>query len=131
MSLFKRPYGERPERIPVDIEVTVTSVLTSPAEARLRDLTEHGALIEGAPLARGAQFQIEYRGQTLYGVVIWAEHDRFGARFPFPLSEGPLHRELEHARLRHEMQARGGHPHAPVTALPAQQAHGFGRRGLH
>lgn len=130
MSNAFHPHADRLERIPVDIDVMVTSVLTPAAEARLRDLTEQGALIEGTPPPKGTQFQIEYRGQTLYGVVIWAEHDRFGARFPFPLHEGPLYRELERARIQHEIQMRGEHATAPVTALPARQAHGFGRRGL-
>ncbi len=104
--------ASRPERIPVDIPVSISSVLTS-SDATLRNLTEYGALIEGTSLPKGTQFQIEYEGQTVYGFVVWTEPDRFGARFPFPLFEGPLHSRLEHARMRHEMQRQG----VPATAM--------------
>lgn len=124
-----RNHHDRPERIPVDIEVVMTSVLAPAGEVRLRDLTEEGALIEGASLPQGTQFQIEYRGQTIYGNVIWAEHDRFGARFIFALSEGPLHERLEMARVHHHLRCTG--KHAPMagakSALRAPAP--FGRRG--
>lgn len=118
----------RAERIPVDIPVTITSVLTS-GTATLGNLTEYGALIEGMSLPKGTQFQIEYRGQTIYGFVVWSEPDRFGARFPFTLHDGPLHNELEQARMRHEMRQHdvtgGSFIGAPYRPLPQ-----FGRRGL-
>lgn len=120
--------ASRPERIPVDIPVTISSVLTS-SEATLRNLTEYGALIEGLSLPKGTQFQIEYEEQTVFGFVVWTEPDRFGARFPFPLHEGPLHNRLEHARMRHEMRAQGtlaaGMAPVPGVFRPLPQ---FGRR---
>ena len=118
----------RAERIPVDIPVTLTSVLTAADDALLSDLTEHGALIVGASLPPGAQFQIDYAGQTVYGVAVWSEHDRFGARFPFELHDGPLFDRLEQARMEHEVRQRVlAAPSVPPPRDPA----GFGRRGLH
>jgi len=119
----------RPDRIPVDIPVAITSVLSS-GEATLGNLTEYGALIEGMSLPKGTQFQIEYRGQTVYGFVVWAEADRFGARFPFTLHEGPLHSELEHARMRNEMQQHG-FTNGSVVSGGHRSLPQFGRRGLH
>ncbi len=108
----------------------MTSVLTSASEAKLRDLTEYGALIEGPSLPKGTRFQIEYRGQTIYGFVVWAEHDRFGARFPFALCEGPLLQRLEQARLEHEMRKHGDHAPSIMAAAHSRPLPGFGRRGL-
>ncbi len=121
-------HSSRPTRIPVEIPVAITSVLAS-GEATLRDLTEYGAMIEGMTLPKGMQFQIEYRGQTVFGFVIWAESDRFGARFPFTLHEGPLHDALEQARIAHDMDQRGI-PGGSMLAGIRRPAHGFGRRGL-
>lgn len=120
--------ASRPERIPVDIPVTISSVLTS-SDATLRNLTEYGALIEGTSLPKGTQFQIDYEEQTVFGFVVWTEPDRFGARFPFPLYEGPLHNRLEHARIRHEMH-RQGVPTAGTTPMPGvfRSLPQFGRR---
>lgn len=122
--------ASRPERIPVDIPVTISSVLTS-GEATLRNLTEYGAMIEGLALPKGTQFQIEYEEQTVYGFVVWTEPDRFGARFPFPLFEGPLHNRLEHARMRHEMH-RQGVPATHMATTPGvfRPLPQFGRRRI-
>ena len=109
----------------------MTSVLSPSSEVKLRDLTEYGALIEGPSLPEGTQFQIEYRGQTIYGFVVWTEHDRFGARFPFALCEGPLHERLEQARIEHEIHRRGGHAASANTiGAPSRPLPTFGRRGL-
>jgi len=118
----------RAERIPVDISVSIVSVLES-GEATLRDLTEYGALIEGFDLPKGTQFQIEYQGQTVYGFVIWTERDRFGARFPFTLCEGPLHSRLQQARLEHETRQHGRAPFASMVGV-SRGLPQFGRRGL-
>jgi len=119
--------AQRPTRIPVDIHVGITSVLDS-GEATLRDLTEYGALIEGLSLPKGSQFQIEYRGQTIFGFVIWSEPDRFGARFPFTLCEGPLHKRLEQARMEYETRQHGMNGGAIMSM--GRPFAGFGRRGL-
>lgn len=118
----------RTDRIPVDIPVSITTVLTA-NEATLGNLTEYGALIDGMTLPKGTQFQIEYQGQTVYGFVVWAEADRFGARFPFALHEGPLHARLVQARLEHEMRQHGISSGAMAMGAhrPLPQ---FGRRGL-
>lgn len=131
---------KREMRIPVEIPVHVDSVLVA-GDAIITNLTEHGALIEGMSLPKGMQFQIEYAGQVLFGVVAWAENDRFGARFPFVLNDGPLYTRLQQAVLDHEMHERRERkgivaemPTEPVfrPALVTMRrpAAGFGRRGL-
>ncbi|HEX5536085.1 MAG TPA: PilZ domain-containing protein [Sphingobium sp.] len=118
----------RTDRIPMDLTVAITSVLFS-GDAVIRNLTEHGALIEGMSLPKDMQFQIEFNGQTVFGIVAWSEPDRLGARFPFPLQEGPLHIQLEHARSRHEMRVpvlAGGSPFAGLR----RPISNFGRRGI-
>lgn len=77
-------------RLIVDIAVTLTTVLDS-VEARIMDLSENGAQIFGASLPTGEKFQIEYEGQTTYAQCMWSEIDRMGVRFPFALTDGPLH----------------------------------------
>lgn len=130
---------KRELRIPVDIPVRIDSVLVS-TDAMLRNLTEHGALIEGISLPKGAQFQIDYEGQIVFGIVAWAEDDRIGARFPFMLDDGPLYTRLQQAVLEHEVRQK----HAPRVYASAPAPHiqhpapsglrratgGFGRRGL-
>jgi hypothetical protein len=80
-------------RIVVDISVTLTTVLDS-LEARIIDLSEHGAQIVGASVPRHEKFQIEYMGQTVYAQCMWSEVDRMGVRFPFVMSDGPLYDAL-------------------------------------
>lgn len=130
---------KRELRIPVDIPVRIDSVLVS-TDATLRNLTEHGALIEGISLPKGAQFQIEYEGQILFGIVAWAEADRIGARFPFVLDDGPLYTRLQQAVLAHEVNQKSApalHASAPSPYIQRsapgplrRAAGGFGRRGL-
>lgn len=83
----------RHERIPVDLAVTLTAVLDT-MEAQIIDLSENGAGIVDASMPKGAQFQIEYRGQIVYAKVIWSEIDRMGVHFPFGLGDGPLYDAL-------------------------------------
>lgn len=80
-------------RIVVDISVVLTTVLDS-VDARIIDLSEHGAQIIGAALPKGTKFQIEYMGQTVYAQCMWSEIDRMGVRFPFSMTNGPLHDAL-------------------------------------
>lgn len=122
------PMNLRPTRIPVDIPVEITSVLEA-GEAHLRDLTEYGALIEGMTLPKGTQFQIEYQDQTVFGFVIWSEVDRFGARFPYTLHDGPLYARLEQARAIYEGRHQAFAP-VPVASTPKRPFAGFGRRGI-
>ncbi|HEX7783224.1 MAG TPA: PilZ domain-containing protein [Sphingobium sp.] len=106
------------ERIAVEIAVTVTTVLDS-QPGTVMDLTENGALIAGASMAAGTQIVIDIEGYSVFGRVMWAEVDRMGVRFPFPLSEGPLHEALEMARAAQSM---------PPLQRQAAVARGFGRR---
>ncbi|MET0361670.1 MAG: PilZ domain-containing protein [Sphingobium sp.] len=82
--------NRRRTRVIVDINVTLTTVLDS-IDARIIDLSEHGAQIVGAALSEGSKFQIEYMGQTVFAQCIWSEVDRMGVRFPFSMAVGPLH----------------------------------------
>jgi len=127
-------------RIIVDIFVTLTTVLDS-LEARIVDLSEHGAQIVGASVPKGNKFQIEYMDQTVYAQCMWSEIDRMGVRFPFGLSDGPMHDVLM-------MATPGGHgapsvpsnlptsatggfipPPAGLVALSRRLSPAFGRRG--
>ncbi|QUT04976.1 PilZ domain-containing protein [Sphingobium phenoxybenzoativorans] len=107
------------ERIAVEIAVTVTTVLDS-QPGTIVDLTEDGALITGASMSAGTQIVIDLDGYSIFGRVMWTEVDRMGVRFPFPLSEGPLHAALEMARAAVNM------PPLPRQAAAARG--GFGRR---
>lgn len=88
---------ERSPRINVDIPVVITTVLDS-LEAALVDLSERGAQITGCSLSVGTNVQIEYMGQTVYAQCRWAEVDRMGISFPYPLTDGPLYERLLVAR---------------------------------
>lgn len=89
--------SSRHQRNAVAIDVEVSSVLDR-AGTRIIDLSEHGALLIGATLPERSRCQIHYQGQIVYGIVMWAEIDRMGIRFPYELLEGPLHNTLEAAR---------------------------------
>lgn len=109
----------RHDRLTTRIPVTIVSVLDS-LFGVITDLSEGGARIEGATLPEKSRCQIEYRGQTVYGTVMWAEVDRMGVRFPFELVDGPLYDALE--------MARAGIAAEPLIAPGASIATTFGRR---
>lgn len=88
---------QRSSRTNVDIPVIITTVLDS-LEAALVDLSERGAQIAGCSLSVGTSVQIEYLGQTVYAQCRWAEVDRMGISFPYPLTDGPLFERLLVAR---------------------------------
>ena len=105
----------------VAIDVTVVGVLAS-GEGTIIDLSESGARIGGVSLPERSRCEIHYQGQTVYGVVMWAEVDRIGVRFPYELVAGPLHDALEMAR---------GVAAPPPGQIPrAMRPASFGRRGL-
>lgn len=87
----------RPVRLRVDIPVTITTVLET-FEATIIDMSEEGALVTGCGLASGTRFQIGYFGQIHYARCRWAEIDRMGVAFSFPLTDGPLYERLLFAR---------------------------------
>ncbi|MCE7798809.1 PilZ domain-containing protein [Sphingobium sufflavum] len=103
-------------RIVVDVSVTLTTVLDS-VEARIIDLSEHGAQIVGAALPKNSKFQIEYQGQTIYAQCMWSEIDRMGVRFPFVMTDGPLHDILA-------MAMPASHRHSDETGVLARPAAG-------
>jgi hypothetical protein len=85
------------ERIVVDIPIVVTTVLDS-LEGVIVDLSEGGAQVVGCTLPARSQCQIDLDGFVVFGTVRWSEEDRMGIRFPYELSDGPLHEQLEMAR---------------------------------
>jgi hypothetical protein len=130
---------QRQRRITVEIPVTITTVLDS-LDASLSDLTEFGAQVVGCSLPTGTRFQIEYMGQTLFAQCRWAEVDRMGVKFSFPLVDGPLFERLMVARASqfpHEASTGTNMAYAPMQQRPAAPsvrtfgrgpAGGFGRR---
>lgn len=122
MDKSRIPQPRRQQRTPVSIEVTVNGVLNQ-VEGRITDLSEGGARIEGGViLPVRSRCEIHYAGQTIYAVVMWAEFDRMGVRFPYELVDGPLHKALE--------RARGTIPSAPAQIFMQNRVASFGRRGL-
>lgn len=109
------------KRTPVSIEVIVNGVLNH-VEGRIVDLSVGGARIDGASLPERSRCEIHYAGQVVYAVVMWSEWDRMGVRFPYELTQGPLHAALERAR------GAAAIPATPVFL--SNRAIGFGRRGL-
>ena len=131
-------FERQSRRVAVEIEVVITTVLDSLA-GTIVDLSEHGARLEGCGLATGTRFQIEYKGQTVFAVCRWAEVDRMGIRFTFPITEGPLYDELALARRKTQhlliaptertMQTAGaGHASAQPRTFGRAGVSSFGRR---
>ena len=122
---------QRQRRTEVDIPVTVTTVLDSMG-ATIADLTEQGALLKGCTLEAGARVQIDYLGQTIYAQCRWAEVDRTGVQFVYPLADGPLFEQLLTTRTGRLPGERSGGtvmPFRPAHArLPRRAFSGFGRR---
>jgi hypothetical protein len=108
------------QRTTVSIDVIVVGVLDS-FDGQIADLSECGALIIGASLPAKARCEVHYGGQIVFGTVMWSEEGRMGVRFPFELTDGPLHQLLVIARSHHQPRS--------LTGL-ARRNSGFGRRGL-
>jgi hypothetical protein len=110
------------ERIAVDIQIVVTTVLDS-LEGTIVDLSEGGAQVVGCTLPAGSQCQIDLDGHVTFGTVRWSEEDRMGIRFPYEMADGPLFEQLEQAKAAKRVpvafQPRFGS--APISG-------GFGRR---
>ena len=70
------------ERIPVDIAITITTVLDS-LEGTIVDLSAGGAQVVGCSLPTGSQCQLDIDGYSVFGTVRWSEEDRMGIRFPY------------------------------------------------
>jgi len=109
------------KRAVIDLDIIVDGVLNR-VEARITDLSEGGARIDGASLPARSRCQIHYGGQTVYAVVMWSEVDRMGVRFPYELSHGPLYRALQRARSAAMIE--------PAQIFHSHRAAAFGRRGL-
>ncbi len=110
------------ERIAVDIQIVVTTVLDS-LEGTIVDLSEGGAQVVGCTLPAGSQCQIDLEGHVTFGTVRWSEEDRMGIRFPYEMTDGPLFDKLETAKsaLRVPVAFQPRFGSAPVGG-------GFGRR---
>ena len=109
-------------RTAVSLDVVVNGVLNM-VEGRITDLSEGGARIEGGViLPVRSRCEIHYGGQTVYAVVMWAEVDRRGVRFPYELVDGPLYNALD--------RARDVLPSEPAQIFRTMRPVSFGRRGL-
>ena len=121
MTNMRIPSPRAHQRIAVDLEVVVNGVLNH-VGGRITDLSEGGARIEGASLPARSRCEIHYGGHVVYAVVMWAEQDRIGVRFPYELRHGPLFRALEQARLSMAM--------GRAQLFRSNRMASFGRRGL-
>lgn len=117
---------QRQRRINVDIPITVTTVLDS-LDLAIVDMTEHGAQVVGGSLPAGTRFQIEYMGHTVYAQCRWAEVDRMGIKFSFPLTDGPLYERLMFARATQFPDEATGAPQMVYAATHARPAVPGGR----
>lgn len=122
MTSQRTPVARAHKRTPVAIDVIVNGVLNQ-VEGRITDLSEGGARIDGACLPERSRCEIHYAGQLVYAVVMWAEPDRIGVRFPYELTHGPLFNALERAR-------GAAHAPQPTQVFLSNRTTGFGRRGL-
>lgn len=113
------------ERVIVDIPVRITTVLDS-LEGTIVDLSEGGAQIVGCALPARSQCQIDMDGHIVFATVQWSEVDRMGIRFPYEMTEGPLHDRLELARMALRPSAPSVGAPRPLPLRPI--AGGFGRR---
>lgn len=109
-------------RTPVYITVSVSGVLDM-GRGTIVDLSPGGARIDGFSLPVRSRCEIHYRGETIYGTVMWAERDRMGVRFPYELTHGALFDTLESARGIAQVSM-------PGQMFLARNPAGFGRRGL-
>ncbi|HMO76155.1 MAG TPA: PilZ domain-containing protein [Sphingopyxis sp.] len=122
MTTTPSPRPRQHVRTSVSIDVTVNGVLNY-IEGRITDLSEGGARIEGGViLPVRSRCEIQYAGQTTYAIVMWAEVDRMGVRFPYELNDGPLYNALE--------RARSAWPSEPAQVFRSMRPASFGRRGL-
>ncbi|WP_432767617.1 MAG: PilZ domain-containing protein [Sphingopyxis sp.] len=122
MTSSRPPLPRAHRRTPTDIDVIVNGVLNQ-VEGRLTDLSEGGARIDGVSMPERSRCEIHYGGQTVYAVVMWAEFDRMGVRFPYELTHGPLHQALERARNTAAIDS--------AQIFRRNRPSGFGRRGLY
>jgi hypothetical protein len=120
METAASPLPRIHKRTAVSIDVGIVGVLDS-FDAQIVDLSEAGALVVGGALPMKARCEIHYGGQIVFATVMWSEADRMGLRFPFDLSDGPLHQRLVIARSHHQPRNMVGIMRGPG---------GFGRRGL-
>ena len=121
MDNFRLPAARGHKRTPVSIDVTVNGILNL-VDGRITDLSEGGARIDGASMPARSRCEIHYGGQLIYAVVMWAEHDRMGVRFPYELTHGALYNALQSARSAAMIE--------PARIFQSNRPAVFGRRGL-
>ena len=64
---------------------------SGPVEARIRDISNSGALLESATAPEaGSDVQLSCGGARLSGQVVWVENGWFGVEFDEPLQLGTL-----------------------------------------
>lgn len=119
-TAFPRP--RQHVRTRVSLDVVVNGVLNM-VEGRITDLSEGGARVEGGIIMPvRSRCEVHFGGQTVYAIVMWAEVDRMGLRFPYELVDGPLYNALE--------RARAAWPSEPAQVFRSMRPVSFGRRGL-
>lgn len=79
--LLNTPNMRLHERVPVDVPVTISSILYPDQQATVVDLSEGGAQLRGCSLPVGTQIQIIGNERVDYATVTWSEVDRMGVRF--------------------------------------------------
>ncbi|MFC3785193.1 hypothetical protein GGR90_003463 [Sphingopyxis italica] len=121
MDNFRLPAARGHKRTPVSIDVTVNGILNF-VDGRITDLSEGGARVDGASMPARSRCEIHYGGQVTYAVVMWAEHDRMGVRFPYELAQGALYNALQSARNAAMIE--------PAQIFHSSRPPVFGRRGL-
>ena len=78
--------NRRSRRSPVLLTATI-EVGGMPLPVKLRNLSEEGALIEGAPLpAEGSETVFERKDMRLTGRIVWVEGKYAGVAFDTPLN---------------------------------------------
>lgn len=88
----------RTNRIATRVDVVLATVLTRES-ATIIDISEGGAQVTGAVLAKGTRFMIEFGDDVVYGAVAWEEGDRMGVRFEHMFKAGPLYELVQRAKV--------------------------------
>lgn len=130
-------HRRRTDRIASKVDVVLATVLTR-EPATIIDISEGGAQITGAVLAKGTRFMIELGDDVIYAAVAWEEGDRMGVRFEHALKAGPLYELAQQAKVlagieKNKQTARAGavHPTAKMVGpliRPVKRV--FGRKGI-
>ena len=137
MERYVSQHRRRTDRIAAKVDVVLATVLTR-EPATIIDISQGGAQIIGAVLAKGTRFMIELGDDVIYAAVAWEEEDRMGVRFEHALKAGPLYELAQQAKVlagieknKQTARAVAVHPTAKMVGpliRPARCV--FGRKGI-